>query len=294
MKKNILVLGSDGMVGRAVFLHLNSLFPQHVWGTTRDKKNKKQKIFYLLAANYQKDFNLIIKKIKKIDYVINCIGVLKNNHQREELIYVNSLFPHLLEQLAEKNNFKLIHISTDAIFPLLSGKISESSSAGADDYYSASKLLGETTSVKAITFRSSFIGLDPNKHKGLLEAVIKSKNVFYGYTNQVWTGCTSLQFAQLCEMIIKNNLFSLLQKKSNIFHFSPLGPVSKYKLIRTFIKTVGLPLSIKKRRHEEITRILTTNFFDTLRVDEYTSNINKALQELIQFESSLKLKNEKK
>ncbi len=290
MNKNIIILGSDGMVGRTVFLYLSSLFPQHVWGTTRNKKGRANNMFFLTAENYQKDFSVILRKVKKLDYVINCIGILKNTHPREELIHVNAIFPHLLEKLAEENNFRLIHISTDAVFPPLSRKVDESSPVGPIDYYGSSKLLGETTSKQALTFRSSFIGLDPNNHRGLLQEVLKTKKVFYGYTNQNWTGCTSLQFAKLCEDIIVKNLFLDLRKKSSIYHFAPLGPISKYQLIKTFSGVTNQPVFIKKKKADKITRELTTEFFDTLRMNEYTSNTKEAFTELVQFETKIKIK----
>jgi len=286
MNKNILILGSDGMLGRTIFLYLDSLFPENIWGTTRKKKNQTKKIFFFNAETYQKDFLLIKKNLKKLDYIINCIGILKKDYDKQELVYVNALFPHLLEKLAEKNNFKLIHISTDAVFSPLSEKVSESSPVGPIDNYGSSKLLGETTSKNALTFRSSFIGLDPINHKGLLEWTLKTP-ALNGYTNQLWSGCTTIQFAKFCENIIRNNLFLKLRRQSPIYHFAPLKTLSKYQLIKTFAKLSKKDFAITKATGEKVIRTLMTNYFDSLSMNEYTSSTKEAIRELLLFESNI-------
>ncbi len=286
MKKNILVLGADGMVGRAVFLYLTTVFPNHVWGTTSKKeKTTKQKI-YSTVENFERDFKTITKQIPDIAYIINCIGLLNNTTSRTDLITVNALFPHELEGLAEKNNCKLIHISTDAVFSTLSGKVIESSPPSPVDDYGCSKLLGETSSKNALTFRSSFVGLSPDKQQGLLEHVLQRK-ITIGYSNQQWIGCTSLQFAKLCAYIIRRNNFTFLRKQSPVYHFTPLGPISKYTLIKTFARIIDKNYQIKKQPGETITRSLTTQYFDSLTMNQYTTDITKALQELINFEEHL-------
>ncbi len=286
MKKDILILGADGMVGRTVFKYLTSLFPETVWGTTRNRKDTTKEKLFLEAQTYQKDFAKIVNHLKKLDYVINCTATLNTAQSIKNQIYVNGLFPHLLEELAEKNNCKLIHISTDAVFSPLSGKVIESSYPSPVDAYGMTKLLGETSSKNALTFRSSFVGLSPDKQQGLLEHVLQKK-ITSGYSNQQWTGCTSLQFARLCAYIIRRNNFTFLRKQSPVYHFTPLGPISKYTLIKTFALIIDKNYQIKKQPGETITRRLTTQYFDSLTMNQYTTDITKALQELINFEEHL-------
>lgn len=285
MRKNILILGADGMVGRTVYRYLQTIYPQNVWGTTRRKKNDNKTLLHFTTESYKKNFSNIIKKLKKIDYIINCIAITKNDYQREKLIYTNALFPLLLEKFVEEQQCKLIHISTDGVFPLLAGEVYESSPPGPNDYYSNSKLLGETLSKNALTFRTSFLGLDSVSHKGLLEKIKRSNQSFNGYTNQIWTGCTTLQFAKLCEEIIKKNLFTKFRKASPILHFAPLGPLTKYEIVNTFTKLIKKSLIIKKTKGEERKRILRTDYIYLPFLNQYNNDIKKALQELINFES---------
>ncbi len=282
--KNILIFGATGMIGRTVFRYLQSLYPETVWGTTRNETEINAKKLLLTVENYQDNFAQIKKRVKYVDLIINCIGILKDTCTRKELIIVNALFPHQLEELVEKYGCKLIHISTDAVFSPLVGKVNESSSPSPVDYYGNSKLLGETVSKNAITFRSSFIGFNPAKRKGLLEQVRQQKGTFYGYTNQIWTGCTALQFAKLCKQLAADKFFIKLRKISPVYHFAPIGPISKYKLVKTFTKIDNGNYSLKKISNTKINRILTTNYIRELAINNYTNDSEKAIKELIEFE----------
>lgn len=287
INNNILILGAEGLVGRTVFVYLSHLSPENVWGTTRNKNHINERMLLFSAESYLNDFNTILNKTQRVDYVINCIGNINYDSPLKELVYINSLLPHLLEELAEKHNFRLIQISTDAVFSPVSGRVNEKSKPSPVDNYGMSKLLGETTSLNSITIRTSFIGLDPNNHRGLLEKTLTHENPT-SFTNQIWTGCTTLQFANLCEWIIMRDKFQLLRKKSPVFHFSPIGPISKYTLVKTFLKTAGYKLNLKKGKGEKRKRVLTTESFDLLQMKKYTSNINKSFERMIEFEKRIK------
>ncbi len=282
----ILVLGSTGMLGRTVYKYLADKYPNTTWGTTRDKVKTTNKQLYFDAYKYAPLFKNIKAEIKKIDYVVNCIGVLRIYKSIEDLIYVNSLFPHRLLSLSTQYNFRIIHISTDAVFSEMSGKVNEEIYPSPSDLYGASKYLGEIHDKNSITFRTSIIGLDPLHHKGLLEWVRLQKNVqIPGFINQSWSGCTSLQFAKLCEELVIHNKFKNYRKLSPIIHFSPLGPVSKYDLIKTYLSLAELPITINRTYGKKITREVFSRFFDFKGMNEYTNDISKSVEELLAFEN---------
>ena len=281
---HILVLGINGMVGSTVFRYLKKQPKLIIHGTIRNKTTSKNNIFLFDAkSNIEKLKKIIVNK--KIDYIINCIGVNDKAEQIEKLTYVNALFPHLLENLAKESKIKIIHISTDAVFKELTQTVTESSQTSPEDIYGTSKLLGETQSINAITFRTSFVGFDKEKHKGILEKALKEKNAYVGFANHIWTGCTTLQFAQICCDIIIENKFTKLRKKSSIFHFSPLGPISKYELIKIFYKLIDQKVTIKKSSLKKRIRILETNFAEDIKLERYILSPKKALEQLISFEN---------
>jgi len=283
MNKRILVLGATGLVGHTIFRYLNTLYPHDTFGTSRDKLNIKKNIFYLSAENFEYGFKLLKNKVSKIDYVINCIGITREVESRKNLVYVNSYFPHLLEEYAEKYNFKLIHISTDAVFPTKSGRVFEYSKVCPETFYGSSKWLGETSSKKAISIRTSIVGLDPIYHRGILE-ISQGDEFTKASISQMWSGCTSLQFAKFCNFITNKERFDKIREATPVMHFSPIKKISKYSLILNYLKAVNNKKVINKAKLNKTTRILDTAFSSHSKIEKFIQPISAAMRELIDFE----------
>lgn len=288
MKAKVVILGAGGMTGRIVFEFLKIYFPNSIFGTTRNKNEIKKDFFLFRVEFARKDFEFIQKKLKKIDFVINCIGVIAQEAPIKKLIYINSFFPHNLLALSKKYHFKIIHVSSDAVFSSLAGKVDETSPASPEGNYGTSKFLGELFSLKALTIRTSIIGLDPIKHKGVLEWAKRAKQrKLYGFTNQIWTGCTTFQFSSLCKHIIQNDRFSEFSKKSSIYHFAPVGPVTKYTIIKEFLQLIHSSKVVEKSSGKKITRAITSCYLDSKTLNKYTKSLPQALKELLNFEKQL-------
>lgn len=278
MRNNILILGADGMLGHTVYSYLHLKFPHKTFGTARNNS----KFLLLNADALEKDFEVINKKIGKIDFALNCIGILRDGNKKT-MFSINSEFPQKLAQLSEKYNFRLIHVSSDAVYPPTSGKVTENDVANPKDDYGKSKLMGEPISNNSISIRTSLIGIDSVKHKGLLEWAIKTKKPISGFINQTWSGSTTLQFAKLCKDIIQNNDFPKLRKQFFVFHFSPLGPITKYELLKQILTSYKKNTKIMKDTANPVNRSLSSNFA-YFTDKKYTNNVSKALNELILFE----------
>jgi dTDP-4-dehydrorhamnose reductase len=283
-EQNILILGINGMCGRVVFNYLNKSH-SNIFGTQR--KNGK---INFSSENSNTDFKKIIKKIKKVDYVINCIGINKvSNDNKFKATISNSLLPYQLSLLSEKYDFKIIHISTDAVFQRNSGRRNERNLPMPEDLYGMTKYLGEISHNNAMNFRTSLIGLSPIKKNGLMEFTLNDSDQIHGYTNQQWSGCTTLQFAKLCEYIIYNKKFDYFRKISDIFHFAPLGPITKYKLISEILKTAKKETKLIKSKSDiEIKRYLDSIYFNKTFLNKFNTNTNLVLKELIEFEKVIK------
>ena len=150
--------------------------------------------------------------------------------------FTNSEFPQKLAELSKKYVFKLIQVSSDAVFSSIYGEATEQNKTNPENEYGKSKLKGEPKSMSVLSIRTSLLGFDPLKRKGLLEWASNSINNIHGYTNHTWSGCTTLQFAKLCEFLIKNDNFDTYRKNSPILHFAPLGPTTKYEILSDFLK----------------------------------------------------------
>lgn len=278
----VLILGCEGLVGKTVFEYLHSIHKDSTFGTTRSLESIKKNVLYFDAYSYESSFKKIYMLTKKIDFVINCIGVLKNYERIDDLIYINSLFPQNLLKLSQKYKFKIIHISTNAVFSNTSGTVDENSEPSPNDKYSASKYLGELGGQDTITIRSSFLGFDPKHTRGLLEFINNTDKTITGFTNQLWSGCTSLQFAKLCEDIVFNNHFKTIKEVISIMHFAPLGPITKYNVIKKYLSIKSKKNKLIKAKGVPVTRVLKTCYlFDFMSLDRYTNNITTAINELI-------------
>lgn len=284
---NILVLGASGMLGKTVFIFLKNNYPKSVWGTSRNKKDKRKNLFFLETSSLRTDFNKIVKKIKQIDLVINCIALTKTDDNIENVIEINALFPHQVEKLAEKYGFKLIHVSTDAVFPIVSKRVSERSTPYAQGIYSASKLLGELSGKNSITVRSSFLGSISKNKDSFFQKALKHKDI-NGFIDQKWSGSTTLQFAKFCYFLTKDKNFDTLRKVSSIYHFVPLSNTTRYEILANLSK-IKKGIRIKKKKSlNPITRNLVSQYFDKNFYSSYTTNIQQALLELFQFEKTTK------
>lgn len=283
MKKSVLILGVDGMVGQTVYRYFRQKSACNTYGTTRN--TIKEEVLFFDAFNATRDFTTIMHKIKHVDYVINCVGIIDTSGPIDSLIFCNALLPHTLETLAKEYDFKLLHISTDAVFSKAVKTVCETDMPSPNDAYGASKLLGETFSNYALTIRTSFLGLSPQKHTGLLEWVnTYNKKEISGFTNHLWSGCTTLQFAQFCNEIIANNTFHLYRKLTPVLHFAPIKKTSKYHILKYYIAITKKNVLVKKKKTVPVTRILTSHFFDIIKTKNYTGEITLALKELLSFE----------
>ncbi len=286
---HVLVLGATGMLGRVVYGYLNKK-TDTVWGTSR----KRDKYLFFDALESEKSFKAIFKKLHSVDYVINCIGLLQSYHTKGQepskidYIQVNSLLPLRLNQLASEYHFKLIHVSTNAVFAM-NAKVDESTEPAPESVYGMSKLLGEPEGSNCLTVRSSFIGLDPHEKKGLMELVFKGGEVA-GFTNQMFSGCTTLQFSRFVGDIISKRKFVGLRKLSSVIHFVPLGPISKYKLLLEVSKLTSKKVVVApKKSPTPVSQLFSSKFDKELRMSQYAQLPKTALLETVVFEEEMKI-----
>jgi dTDP-4-dehydrorhamnose reductase len=201
------------------------------------------------------------------DYAVNCIALLKNAAAEtgdpsamEEATRINAEFPHMLAGLAAETGFKLLHVSTDAVFPPEGGCCSEADPPQPADFYGRTKLLGEPRSPHTLTIRCSIIGPNPVKKQGLFEwvAAQPTNATIQGYDDQLWNGVTTLQFANLCATIFRSSLFQQLRDESLVHHFCPNAAVTKYELVQLICRHFRPDVQVERASGGTMTRTLET------------------------------------
>jgi len=285
---NILVLGAKGMLGHVVYRYLKEKFPETVWGTDRTDKN----FLYFDGLDPETSYEKIAHTTGKIDMVVNCIALLKPKAKQtlsSEMIAnyrkVNTELPHILERFSERDNFQLIHISTDAVFSPLSGEVYEDGPVSPQGLYEETKYAGETKSNHALTIRTSIIGLDPYHHKGILEWVLSQKEEkILGYTNQMWSGCTTLQLAELCFRLTNPKTFSQVRNKTSVIHFAPLEPITKYAFIKAILTVAKSKANVVSVNGVEVSRILKSKYSNMEVFQKFSHSLKLATINLCEYE----------
>jgi dTDP-4-dehydrorhamnose reductase len=260
--KKVAVLGSTGMLGSTVTSFFNNSQNEIIEFNRKGISiNKKNKAYTLDAVEDFESQSLYLAK--NIDFIINCIGQIKQkiNSENSESINlaekINSEFPRVLENFGKKNNIKIIQIGTDCVFSGERGNYSELDKFDVKDVYGKTKISGESNSPSAMTLRCSIIGLEHFGSFSLLNWLINQPTnaTVPGYTNHLWNGLTTLHFAKIVSGVIDHDLFS-----SGTFHVIPEDYVSKFELLTEIATNFGrndlkiVPVS----NQEPVDRRLTT------------------------------------
>lgn len=176
------------------------------------------------------------------DVIVNCVGVIKQREattQREEMVRVNALFPHVLARACATRGTRLIHLSTDCVFSGARGMYSESDRADPIDFYGLSKLLGEPEGPAVLTIRTSMIGRELRGRHSLLEWFLRQKGPqVRGYVNAIFSGLTNIALADEIGRIIVER-----PSLHGLYHVSA-APIAKYELLTELKSAFAIPVDI--------------------------------------------------
>lgn len=242
-----------------------------------------QKKEWQVAGMSSKDFDAesTPPPFRGYDYTINCIGVLPLIENLERTVRVNALFPHVLARTASA---KIIHMSTDGVFSGRGGPYKEDSPQDCVDVYGKTKSLGEVTAPNVLNIRTSIIGPSPFKKRGLLEWFLSQPKGarIQGFTNHIWHGVTTLQFAELCAKIIERDVFKELRQESAVFHFAPNEPVTKYELLTLFKEVFNREVTITAVEDSRgaVRRRLATKYQGLKKLYPYDQSLKQAIASL--------------
>ena len=250
----IIIFGSNGMLGRYVTTYLKM---------NHDIIPIDRNQYDVLKSTFD-DLDIFLKKLLSNSddetIIINCIGIIPQRTQTnepEKFLYINSVFPHLLNSFAKKNLCKLIHITTDCVFDGRKGNYNENDEHTEKNIYGVSKSLGEP--LTATVIRTSIIGEELENKKSLLEWVKKQDNSnIFGYDNHFWNGVTCLQLSKIIAIIINNKLYW-----TGVRHiYSPIS-VSKYELINLICDIYGLHITLNHHHTINLCDKTLSTIYDT-------------------------------
>lgn len=290
MGNRVLLLGESGMLGSMVGTYLRRM-GHDVIGTQRQNPSAP---LYLDAAAPAEGLTALLEYVSSVDLIINCIGITTVREsigpaQLARAIFINGVFPHFLQTAATTFETRVLHMSTDGVFAGRPDAYDEASPCDATDRYGISKRLGESSGANVLSIRCSILGPEQQGNRSLLQWFLSQAegSTVQGFTNHVWNGVTTLQFAQLCEKLLTGDNYERLRSLSPIFHFSPNLPLSKYELIclcqHAFQKDVQVAPS---EAPVAITRILRSKYAHVAGLDDKQRSMKHAIDELSEFVAS--------
>ena len=235
---NILVLGSQGMLGHVVQRYLESK-GHTVKGTSRTGGDNE---YSFDVEKNTTDLEAFIEDFKP-EAIINCIGILNRvaEENKSLAVMVNSYLPHYADELCRSKGVKFVHVSTDCVFDGKGGNYTETSFKDAVSFYGQSKALGEVDNDQSITLRTSIVGPDMNENGiGLFQWFMNQQGEAGGFDKVIWTGVTTIELAKAIEKAIENNLTGLRHVVNN-------DTIDKYNLLSLFKKYFNKDIDIQRK-----------------------------------------------
>jgi len=230
----VVLFGATGMLGRYVISVLKDNYEINC--ISRDK-------YDIENDSWKKLEDILNKGLQKNDIIINCAGIIPQKYKGDDYrnyIRVNTLFPHKLNEIAKKNSYKFIHVTTDCVYDGKKGNYTIGDEPTSKDIYGVSKSLGEPE--EATIIRTSIIGEELNSKKSLIEWVKSNKDgKIKGFTNHYWNGVTCFELAKYIKNILDNNNFW-----NGIKHICSPNIVTKYDLCCYINEIYDLNINIEK------------------------------------------------
>jgi len=270
----ILVTGASGQLGQSI----KNLVKQQKISESFIFVNRGQ-LDLSSNSNIQNYF-----KTKKFDLIVNCAAytaVDKAEDDHEEADMINHIAVKQIAEIAQNNNIKLIHISTDFVFDGLKHKpYFESDITSPINIYGKTKLDGENTILSimkfnAIIIRTSWVYSEYGNNfvATILKLTQKNSNLNI-VSDQIGSPTYARDLAQVILKIIKSDKFNTLEKESEIYHYSNEGECSWYDFAKEVanisgakctispIKTEDYPTAAKRPQHTSMSKEKISKTFD--------------------------------
>ena len=218
----VFVLGHRGMLGHVVARYLRE---QSLEVFTSD----------LRYTGLPTDSLIEAVRNSPADWVVNAIGKVDvKSTPTTEMMLVNAQLPVHLKSFLRPNQ-RMIHASSDGVFSGKLGNYDENAERDAEDVYGLSKILAEVVAEpgKALVIRCSIIGPASEQQGGLMQWMMAQSGTVKGFTNHLWNGITTLEWAKISHEIITGKFDSA----NAIVQAASAEPLSKFEILRQIAQT---------------------------------------------------------
>lgn len=263
-KLRVLILGSTGMLGSALFRILSGDIRFETFGTVRNAAGVEHfapEVRSNLIPNIGLEGEsglLNAFSVAEPEIVVNCVGIIKqlptaNDHL--ECLAINSGLPHRLAKYCAMVGARLVHFSTDCVFSGKTGQYKEGDVPDAHDLYGRTKFLGEVDYANAITLRTSIIGHELASTRSLIDWFLSQSGEVKGFRKAIFSGLPTVEVARVVrEFVIPN------PQIRGVYHLS-VNPINKYDLLSLVAKKYKKEISIHPDECLTIDRSLNSDRF---------------------------------
>jgi dTDP-4-dehydrorhamnose reductase len=223
-----LILGSSGFLGNYVAQEFNDDACLH---TRTEQPGSKSN--YVSEIDSERDV-IELFKLNDFSTLINCVALAdleKCETNPDKAIWLNQTLPMLLAKHCAKNERRLVHISTDAVFNSEHEFSEEDDIKNPISQYARTKLEGEKNVIQLAKefniLRVNFYGKSQNQ-KGILEFFhqnLKANQAVPGYKDVFFTPLYVRDTARLVKLISES-------RQNGIFHVVGTERLSKYEFGR--------------------------------------------------------------
>jgi len=190
--------------------------------------------------------------------IVNCVGLVKQRDDTDDAIAnleINALLPHRLAALCRTGGVRLIHISTDCVFSGRRGMYTEADVSDATDLYGRTKYLGEISGPGCLTLRTSMIGRELARKRGLVEWFLAQRGVVRGFRRAIFSGFTTSELSRIVKRMIER-----FPNADGIYQVSA-EPIDKFTLLLLLRDHFGTPIEIAPDDEVAIDRSLVSTRF---------------------------------
>ena len=252
MSKKLMLLGSTGKMGTAI---------KSAFGNDYFIIEKNSSDFDAL------DFDQVRRMIDnaKPDIVINTVaflGIDPCEKEPEKAFKLNSLYPKLIAELSNENNFLLIHFSTDAVFnDEKEDYYIEKDGPSPLNIYGLTKYGGDclvnSIAKKYYIIRIPVLFGETNKNnqfvEKMLQRVRKGQSELKGYNDIISSPTYTKDAAREIKKIVEGEM------RYGLYHISNKGKASLYQLMVEIVKNLGLTVRVEKASYNDFPYICRKN-----------------------------------
>jgi dTDP-4-dehydrorhamnose reductase len=239
----ILVTGKNGQLGKSIQKIVNS--------DTKINNNQSSNEFIFIGKedldlSIESDVNHYFDINNKFDIIINCsafTAVDKAEQEIELANQVNHLAVKRLASIANKQQIKLIHISTDYVFdgrsnkPYLEADITNPVNAYGRTKLAGEKALQEVMPTNAIIIRTSWLYSEyGNNFVKTMLVLGKERDELNIVSDQIGSPTYATDLANAILEIIKKFFVKDLEQATQIYHYSNKGEISWYEFTKEIFK----------------------------------------------------------